>query len=107
MTMMTDEQISKEAHEYAIKRYDIPFEEDTAMNVIVAEESFENGMRRVLSRIEKEMPLIAGWFEHIAQLATDKKTLNGFVMSDSDTFDEIAALAKRSQEYIKLHLYDK
>jgi hypothetical protein len=56
---------------------------------------------------QEEIDLIAIWFGHIAQLATDKKTANGFVMSDSDTFAEIAALAKRSQEYIKLHLYDK
>lgn len=48
--------------------------------------------------------LIIGWFEHIAQIANDKKTLNGFVMSDSDAFAEIECLAKRCAEYIKLRV---
>ena len=52
----------------------------------------------------EEVLLIKEWFNHIEQLATDKKTANGFVMSDSDTFDEIRALASRCQEYIKLEL---
>lgn len=46
--------------------------------------------------------LIIGWFEHIAQIANDKKTLTGFVMSDSDAFAEIECLAKRCANYIKL-----
>lgn len=44
--------------------------------------------------------LIIGWFNHIAQIADDKKTLNGFVMKDSDAFDEIKCLAKRCAEYV-------
>ena len=51
--------------------------------------------------VHEEILLMKEWFNHIEQLATDKKTVNGFVMSDSDTFDEIRALAKRCQEYIE------
>ena len=45
--------------------------------------------------------LIIGWFNHIAQMADDKKTLNGFIMADSDAFDEIKCLAKECIEYVK------
>ena len=43
--------------------------------------------------------LILYWFEHVAQLATDKKTANGVVMSDEDAFAEIASLAKNACYY--------
>lgn len=49
----------------------------------------------------KEKDLILYWFEHVAQLATDKKTANGFVMSDEDAFAEIAVLAKDACFYIQ------
>ena len=45
--------------------------------------------------------LIIEWFEHIAQIADDRKTLTGVVMKDSDAFDEIKCLAKRCAEYVK------
>lgn len=45
--------------------------------------------------------LIIEWFNHIAQIADDKKTLNGVVMKDSDAFNEIECLAKRCAEYVK------
>lgn len=40
---MTDEQIRQNAEEYAKKHYDIPFEDDSSMNVIVSEESYIAG----------------------------------------------------------------
>lgn len=33
--------------------------------------------------------LIIEGFKHIAQIADDRKTLNGVVMKDSEAFDEI------------------
>lgn len=55
-------------------------------------------------QLEEELNLISDWFKHIAQMADDKKTLNGAVMKDSDAFDEITCLAKRSAEYIDMKL---
>jgi hypothetical protein len=52
----------------------------------------------------EEKDLILHWFEHIAQLATDKKTLNGVVMSDEDAFAEIASLAKNACYYIQTNI---
>lgn len=51
-----------------------------------------------------QIELIRGWFAHIEQLATDRKTLNGVVMSDSHTLDEIRCLARNCQEYIRLNI---
>ena len=51
-----------------------------------------------------DLDLILEWFAHIEQMATDRKTLNGCVMRDCDTLDEIKVLAKNSQEYIKAHV---
>lgn len=44
------------------------------------------------------------WFEHIAQIADDRKTANGVVMEDWAALDEIKALAKDSVYYIKNHI---
>ena len=52
------------------------------------------------AQLDEELNLIADWFKHIAQMADDKKTLTGFVMKDSDAFDEIKCLAKRCAEYV-------
>ena len=43
------------------------------------------------------------WFEHIAQIANNKKTANGIVMKDSTALDEIKAIAEDSIYYIKNH----
>lgn len=40
---MTDAQIIKQAEDYAKKHYDIPFENNSSMNVIVSEESYIAG----------------------------------------------------------------
>ena len=45
--------------------------------------------------------LIIGWFNRIAQMADDKKSLNGVIMEDSDAFDNIRCLALESAEYIE------
>lgn len=55
-----------------------------------------------MEKTDKE--LIIEWFNHIAQIANDKKTLNGFVMKDSDAFDEIKCLARSSAEYAEKYL---
>lgn len=55
-------------------------------------------------QINEELNLIADWFKHIAQMADDKKTLNGVVMKDSDAFDEIKCLAKSCAEYVDMRL---
>lgn len=43
-------------------------------------------------------------FNQIAQMADDKKTLTGFVMTDSDAFDEIKCLARRCAEYVEKYV---
>ena len=50
---------------------------------------------------KEDLDLAVGWFEHIQQLADDKKTLNGDIMSEADTLDEIKALSTRSANCIK------
>ncbi|MBP5724953.1 MAG: hypothetical protein J6X18_15445 [Bacteroidales bacterium] len=52
---------------------------------------------------KEEKELVLHWFEHIAQIATDRKTANGVVMEDWAALDEIAAIAKDSVYYIKNH----
>ena len=52
----------------------------------------------------EEIDLILYWFEHVAKLATDKKTANGVVMPDEDAFAEIASLAKDACFYIQNHI---
>lgn len=58
-------------------------------------------------QLNEELNLITDWFNHIAQIADDKKTLNGVVMKDSDAFDEIKCLAKRCSEYVNMRLLYK
>ena len=50
---------------------------------------------------QEEKELITYWFEHIAQIADDRKTANGVVMEDWAALDEIKVLAKESVYYIK------
>ena len=53
---------------------------------------------------EENISLIIKWFEHIEQMATDRKTLNGFVMNYQETLDEIRCLAKESKDYVKMFM---
>ena len=52
---------------------------------------------------EELKDLIAGWFGHIEQMATDRKTLNGDVMDHQECLDEIRRLAKDSREFVDRH----
>lgn len=52
-----------------------------------------------MTREEKD--LIVLWFNHIKQMATDRKTLNGYVMDDAHCLDEIRALAVNSSEFVE------
>lgn len=52
---------------------------------------------------EVDLELITYWFDHIAQIADDRKTANGTVMEDWAALDEIKCLAKNSSEFIKRH----
>ena len=51
-----------------------------------------------------ETELVAKWFEHIAQIAEDRKTANGEVMEDWAALDEIRVLATNSAYYVRKHL---
>ena len=50
---------------------------------------------------EVDLNLIIGWFDHIAQIADDRLTLNGERMTDGQALIEIKCLAKDSSEFIK------
>lgn len=52
---------------------------------------------------EIDLELITHWFDHIAQIADDRKTANSTVMEDWAALDEIKCLAKNSSEFIKMH----
>lgn len=47
-----------------------------------------------------EKKTIVSWLEHIEQIASDRKTANGFVMTDRAALDEIKVLCKDSIFYI-------
>jgi hypothetical protein len=42
------------------------------------------------------------WFKRIEQLATDRKTYNGYTMTMEETLNEIKVLAKSAFEYLEL-----
>lgn len=52
----------------------------------------------------EDKELIIHWFEHIAQIADDRKTANGAVMTPEHALDEIKALAKDAAYYVNKHL---
>ncbi len=56
---------------------------------------------------EENISLIIKWLDHIQQLATDRKTINGFVMDYQDTLDEIKCLAKQSKEYVEMFMVNE
>lgn len=64
--------------------------------------NFINTLRCIYMTQEDKENIIY-WFEHIAQIANDRKTANGVVMEDSAALDEIRAIAKGSIYYIKNH----
>lgn len=56
---------------------------------------------------QEEKYLIKHWFDHIAQMADDCKTLTGYVMDDAHCLDEIKVLAKDSSNFIERFWDDK
>lgn len=60
-----------------------------------------------MKTMEENISLIIKWFDHIEQLATDRKTLTGFVMSHQDALDEIKCLAKESKEYVEMFMVNE
>ena len=50
---------------------------------------------------QKQKEMIKLWFDHIKQMATDRKTLTGVVMEDAFCLDEIRALAHESSEFVE------
>jgi hypothetical protein len=51
--------------------------------------------------VKKKKHLIKYWFDHIKQMATDRKTLAGYVMDDAHCLDEIRALAHNASEFVE------
>ncbi len=51
----------------------------------------------------EDKELIIHWFEHIAQIADDRKTANGVVMTTENALDEIRAIAKDAAYYVNKH----
>lgn len=55
-----------------------------------------------MMNIEKDnMESIMSYFEHIAQIANDRKNADGFVMKAPDALDEINIIAQEGAEYIQ------
>ena len=65
----------------------------------MAEPRSEESIRKAKERKKKH--LIKYWFDHIKQMATDRKTLNGVVMEDAFCLDEIRALAHNASEFVE------
>ena len=53
---------------------------------------------------QKNIELVIKWFEHIAQIAVDRKTVNGFVMDYQEAMNEIKSLALRSKDYVEMFM---
>lgn len=51
---------------------------------------------------DKKTKLVKTWFKRIEQLATDRKTYNGYKMTMEETLNEIKVLAKSAFEYLEL-----
>ena len=52
---------------------------------------------------EELKELIIEWFSRIEQMATDRKTLNGYVMNYQGCLEEIRRVAKNSREFVDKH----
>lgn len=51
--------------------------------------------------------LIIEWFDHIKQLATDRKTQTGAVMDAQHCLNEIAAIARESKQFVEEYRYEQ
>lgn len=56
---------------------------------------------------QEEKNRIKGWFDHIAQMASDRKTIMGNVMDDAHCLDEIKVYAKEASDFIEEHFNNK
>lgn len=68
----------------------------------MSDASLWDDRKKHLDMEDKE--LIIHWFEHIAQIADDRKTATGVEMSMQDALDEIKALAKDAAYYVRNHI---
>lgn len=72
------------------------------------EEGVLAGIEYVLTKSEllisgdKKTKLVKTWFKRIEQLATDRKTYNGYKMTMEETLNEIKVVAKGAFEYLEL-----
>lgn len=56
----------------------------------------------------KDKELLISWLKIIEQMASDKKTINGIVMSEHDTLNEIKVIARDIIDYLTIDkLYKK
>lgn len=62
-------------------------------------DAYKAGAKRMAEQLNQE--LIKEWFEHIVQIANDRKTANGVVMTPEDALDEIKALARDAAYYVE------
>ncbi len=76
------------------------------------EDATLSGIEYVLSRSDlliggdRKTKLIKTWLKRIEQLATDRKTYNGYKMTVEETLSEIKAVAKEAFEYLELNDID-
>ena len=56
--------------------------------------------KKIENMTPKQKEMIKLWFDHIKQMATDRKTINGVIMEDALCLDEIRALAHNASEFV-------
>jgi len=54
--------------------------------------------------MEKDIESIIGWFEQIAQIARDRKTNDGTVMSRKQALDAIESIALDASYFVKKYV---
>lgn len=52
---------------------------------------------------KSDKALLIKWLERIQEMATTKKTANGYTMSDEDCLDEIRVYTKELKEYAEMN----
>ena len=90
---MTDEQIEQKAEEYAKKHYNIPFEDNSSVNVIVSEESYIAGAHSRDEEIKELNDIVHSrdeeinhWkesYEELAEIANDLQSDNQKLMIEN------------------------
>lgn len=85
---MKSNQIEQKAAEYAKKHYDIPFEDDSSMNVIVSEESYVAGAHSRDTEVEMLQNQIAELSEQLKMNAENIQKLRNPLISVEDRLPE-------------------